>query len=178
MNPKKTLQQIFDINGEEALYISSTGYLSRLAYQINKERSFKYTIFYMQGSMGLAPCIGLGVALCNRDVNVVVLNGDGAYLMQLGFDFLLDSYVIDDKVKVNHYVFVNNCYESTGGQFFKDSCYSMLNGVAVTNTSFINVDKIEDSVERFFKMEVPDRVEITPEENTKQVMEFLRRSEK
>ena len=40
-------------------------------------------IFYMQGSMGHAPCIGLGINL-NTNKNVVVLSGDAALLMHLG----------------------------------------------------------------------------------------------
>lgn len=39
--------------------------------------------FYMLGSFGLAPSIGLGLALSRRE-RVVVLNGDGALLYNLG----------------------------------------------------------------------------------------------
>ncbi|MFQ6672071.1 MAG: thiamine pyrophosphate-dependent enzyme [Candidatus Tectimicrobiota bacterium] len=39
--------------------------------------------FYMLGSFGLAPSIGLGVALSRKE-RVVVINGDGALLINLG----------------------------------------------------------------------------------------------
>ena len=44
---------------EDAVFITSTGYISRAMYNIFPENK---NIFYMQGSMGLAPCIGLGMA--------------------------------------------------------------------------------------------------------------------
>ena len=67
-------------------------------------------IFYMQGSMGLAPCIGLGIArYCKRDV--VVLSGDGALLMHLGI-----IHTIQDENLSNLHVYVldNGCHESVG----------------------------------------------------------------
>ncbi|HYM25410.1 MAG TPA: thiamine pyrophosphate-dependent enzyme [Vicinamibacterales bacterium] len=40
--------------------------------------------FYTWGSMGLASSIGLGIALARPDDRVVVLDGDGSLLMNLG----------------------------------------------------------------------------------------------
>ena len=65
----------------------------------------------MQGSMGLAPCIGLGMAL-NTDKDIVVLSGDAALLMHLGI-----THTIADENLDNLYVYVldNGCHESVGG---------------------------------------------------------------
>src|SRR6516165_11391108 len=40
--------------------------------------------FYMWNSMGMASSIGLGVALARPDLRVIVLDGDGSILMNLG----------------------------------------------------------------------------------------------
>jgi sulfopyruvate decarboxylase subunit beta len=40
--------------------------------------------FYLQHAMGLASSIGLGIALCKPDRHVIVLDGDGSVLMNLG----------------------------------------------------------------------------------------------
>ena len=40
--------------------------------------------FYMWNSMGMASSIGLGLALARPDLRVVVLDGDGSILMNLG----------------------------------------------------------------------------------------------
>jgi hypothetical protein len=66
----------------------------------------------MQGSMGLAPAIGLGIAL-NTRTPVVVINGDGSLLMSLG-----TTHTIRDNAPAHfyHYVLDNGCHESVGGQ--------------------------------------------------------------
>src|SRR2546426_12129240 len=40
--------------------------------------------FYLQHAMGLASSMGLGIALARPDRQVVVLDGDGSILMNLG----------------------------------------------------------------------------------------------
>src|SRR2546428_9773535 len=40
--------------------------------------------FYTWGSMGLASSIGLGVAMARPEVGVIVIDGDGSLLMNLG----------------------------------------------------------------------------------------------
>ena len=64
----------------------------------------------MQGSMGLAPCIGLGLAL-NNTKDVVVLSGDGALLMHLGITHTIRDYNLSN---LFIYVLDNGCHESVG----------------------------------------------------------------
>lgn len=42
------------------------------------------TFFYLQHAMGLGSSVGLGIALAQPDRHVVVLDGDGSVLMNLG----------------------------------------------------------------------------------------------
>ncbi len=69
--------------------------------------------FYMPGSMGCLPSIGLGLAKANPTKRFFVLDGDGALLMKLGSLSTLGHYKPTNLV---HIVFDNLCYESTGCQ--------------------------------------------------------------
>ena len=64
----------------------------------------------MQGSMGLAPCIGLGIAK-NSKKDTVVISGDAALLMHLGI-----THTIRDESLKNLFVYIldNGCHESVG----------------------------------------------------------------
>ena len=108
LSRKEAINKIFDKHGDEAIYVTNTGYISRAVYNEYPENK---NIFYMQGSMGLAPCIGLGMAL-NTDKDFVVLSGDAALLMHLGI-----THTIADENLDNLYVYVldNGCHESVGG---------------------------------------------------------------
>jgi len=108
LSRKEAINIIFNKHGENAVYITNTGYISRAVFN---EYPHNKNIFYMQGSMGLAPCIGLGMAM-NTDKNIVVLSGDAALLMHLGI-----THSIADEKLDNLFVYVlnNGCHESVGG---------------------------------------------------------------
>lgn len=93
----------------DELLITTTGYLSRQAHH---ERDRPGT-FYMQGSMGHACALGIGLALAHPDRRTVVLDGDGAFLMHLGTGSTIGASGARNLV---HIVADNGCYESTGCQ--------------------------------------------------------------
>ena len=68
--------------------------------------------FYLQHAMGLASSMGLGLALCRPDKQVVVLDGDGSVLMNLGGLTTLARYRPRNLV---HVVFDNESLLSVGG---------------------------------------------------------------
>jgi len=68
--------------------------------------------FYMLGSLGLAPSIGLGLAL-SRPEPVVVLNGDGALLFNLGCLATEGRYRAGNLL---HVVIDNGAHGATGYQ--------------------------------------------------------------
>ena len=107
LSRREAINMLFERHGEDAIYITNTGYISRAVYYEYPNNS---NIFYMQGSMGMAPCIGLGIAL-NTDKDIVVLSGDGALLMHLGI-----THTIRDENLDNLYVYIldNGCHESVG----------------------------------------------------------------
>jgi sulfopyruvate decarboxylase subunit beta len=89
--------------------IVCNGFASREAFKI----ADRPTHFYMIGSMGVAPAIGLGVALAKPEKKVVILDGDGNVLMGLGT--LATVGALKPKNFI-HVVFDNEVYGSTGNQ--------------------------------------------------------------
>src|SRR5260370_29696255 len=69
--------------------------------------------FYTWGSMGLASSIGLGVALARPDVRVIVLDGDGSLLMNLGSLATIGLLRPENLLVI---VMDNEEYAPTGGQ--------------------------------------------------------------
>jgi sulfopyruvate decarboxylase subunit beta len=68
--------------------------------------------FYLQHAMGLASSMGLGIALSRPDLHVVVLDGDGSILMNLGGLTTLARYRPRNLI---HVVFDNESLLSVGG---------------------------------------------------------------
>jgi len=68
--------------------------------------------FYLQHAMGLASSMGLGIALSRPELTVIVLDGDGSLLMNLGGLTTLARYRPKNLV---HIVFDNESLLSVGG---------------------------------------------------------------
>ncbi|HEY2804885.1 MAG TPA: thiamine pyrophosphate-dependent enzyme [Gemmatimonadales bacterium] len=68
--------------------------------------------FYLQHAMGLASSLGLGLALSRPDLQVIVFDGDGSVLMNLGGLTTLARYRPRNLV---HVVFDNESLLSVGG---------------------------------------------------------------
>jgi len=94
---------------EDELIICNIGFPSRELYEI-RDRSRN---FYMLGSMGLASSIGLGVAMSNIEKKVVIFDGDGSLLMNLGSLVTVFNQNPNNLIWI---VFDNGCYGSTGNQ--------------------------------------------------------------
>lgn len=70
--------------------------------------------FYLEHAMGLASSMGLGIALCRPELRVVVLDGDGSILMNLGSLTTLARYRPRNLI---HVVFDNETLLSVGRSF-------------------------------------------------------------
>jgi len=96
------------LTGDE-LIVSSTGMISRELFTIrDSPRNF-----YMLGSMGLASSIGLGLALSLPDKRVLVIEGDGSVLMNMGSLATIGHFAPKN---LTHIVLDNEVHGSTGGQ--------------------------------------------------------------
>jgi sulfopyruvate decarboxylase subunit beta len=83
--------------------------------------------FYLQHAMGLASSMGLGIALARPELQVVVLDGDGSVLMNLGGLTTLARYHPRNLV---HVVFDNESLLSVGGFPTATATGSDLAGIA------------------------------------------------
>ena len=87
----------------------------------------KPNFFYLQHAMGLGSSTGLGLALCLPQQKVVVFDGDGSILMNLGGYSTMARYRPKNIV---HVVFDNESLLSVGGFPTATSTGSDLEGVA------------------------------------------------
>lgn len=94
---------------QDALLICNIGYPSRELFSV-RDRPEN---FYMLGSMGLASSIGLGLALARPEKRVMVLDGDGSLLMNLGSLASIAHHAPENYLLV---ILDNCCYGSTGSQ--------------------------------------------------------------
>lgn len=110
MTRQKALEIITSrLDGSEAV-VSTTGKASRELFTIHDHPQN----FYMQGSMGHAISIGLGIAMTQPERKTVVIDGDGAVIMHMG---ALSTVGQCAPHSLLHIVLDNESYESTGGQY-------------------------------------------------------------
>jgi len=93
----------------DALVVHANGHISRRSFTVEDRPGN----FYMIGSMGLASSIALGVALSRPERRVVIYDGDGNLLMNLGSAAMIGHTRPRNLI---HIVFDNGVYASTGNQ--------------------------------------------------------------
>jgi sulfopyruvate decarboxylase subunit beta len=93
---------------KDRLVITIMGACAQELYDLGHAENF----FYLEHAMGLASSIGLGLALNQPDEHVVVLDGDGSVLMNLGGLATLARY---HPRNLTHIIFDNGSLLSTGG---------------------------------------------------------------
>lgn len=94
---------------KDMLIVSTTGKISRQLFL----QSDSPNNFYMQGSMGHAISIALGLALNKPDKKIIVFDGDGAVLMHMGSLSTIGHYKPKNLI---HVVLDNEAHGSTGNQ--------------------------------------------------------------
>ena len=101
------LRAIYDRLGDSAV-VTIMGAVAAELQSIGHRPNF----FYLQHAMGLASSVGLGIALSKPAVPVVVFDGDGSLLMNLGGLTTLARYRPKNLL---HVVFDNESLLSVGG---------------------------------------------------------------
>jgi phosphonopyruvate decarboxylase len=113
LSREAAIQTILDnLNGQEVI-LSTTGKASRELFENRTKRTEHPRDFYTVGSMGCVASIALGIALQKPNRPVLVFDGDGSIIMQMGTLATIGYYKPSN---LYHFVFDNGCYESTGGQ--------------------------------------------------------------
>lgn len=113
---------ISNLKGTETV-ICTTGKTGREFYELNVLAGKKIKKYILSvGAMGHASHIALGIKM-NTGEKVMVLDGDGALLMQMGSLPTIAHYATNNFI---HIVINNGSHESVGGQptegFFADCC--------------------------------------------------------
>lgn len=126
----------------------------------------------LSGAMGKASCLGLGIALARPERKVMVLDGDGSLLMNLG-----SLVTIGNKAPKNlyHFVFDNGAYCVTGGQPVPGANQTDWEGLAkaagfAATFSFDNLEDLTTGIDQvlstqgpvFVHLKVDPQIENTP----------------
>jgi sulfopyruvate decarboxylase subunit beta len=93
---------------DDKLVVTIMGACAQELYDLGHKENF----FYLQHAMGLASSIGLGLAMHLPRERIVVLDGDGSVLMNLGTLATMARYRPRNLI---HIIFDNGSLLSTGG---------------------------------------------------------------
>jgi len=115
LTTKEAIELIMsNLTNDEVVIVSTTGYISRKLFEYRESgKKEHYKSFYNIGSMGCAGSIGLGIALQKPDKRIIILDGDGSAIMQMGTFTTIGKYSPTNLV---HIILDNEAHESTGGQ--------------------------------------------------------------
>jgi sulfopyruvate decarboxylase subunit beta len=93
---------------EQHVVVTIMGAVAAELYTLGHRDNF----FYLEHAMGLASSMGLGIALCIPTAKVIVIDGDGSLLMNLGTLSTMARYKPGNLL---HIVFDNESLLSVGG---------------------------------------------------------------
>lgn len=108
---------------ERHIVVTIMGAVAAELYTLGHRHNF----FYLEHAMGLASSMGLGIALALPEQKVIVLDGDGSLLMNLGTLSTLARYKPGNLL---HLVFDNESLLSVGGFPTATSTGTDLAGIA------------------------------------------------
>ena len=108
---------------QDSLVVTIMGAVAAELHSLGHRPNF----FYLQHAMGLASSTGLGLALCLPEQTVIVFDGDGSLLMNLGTLSTVARYRPRNLV---HVVFDNESLLSVGGFPTATSTGTDLEGIA------------------------------------------------
>ncbi len=125
MNREDAIKVVIDnIKGSEVI-VSTTGKTSRELFEYRRAKGENPRDFYTVGSMGCSASIALGIALQKPNKKILIFDGDGSVLMQMGALSTIGHY---KPKNIYHILFDNSSHDSTGGQ--------------PTNSSTVNFEKV------------------------------------
>ncbi|OXS72627.1 phosphonopyruvate decarboxylase [Lysinibacillus sp. KCTC 33748] len=104
-----TLKVINGLKDMKTVLIATTGKTGRELYEVEDSDNN----LYMVGSMGCVGSLGLGLAYTRKDIDVIVIDGDGSLLMRMG-SLSTNGYYQPENML--HILLDNQVHDSTGGQ--------------------------------------------------------------
>src|SRR5947209_13844467 len=125
---------------EDRIVVTIMGAVAAELYSLGHRANF----FYLEHAMGLASSMGLGIALSMPEHQVIVLDGDGSLLMNLGTLSTMARYKPGNLL---HIVFDNESLLSVGG--FPTATSSGTNLAGIARFSGVPCVKEADTVQTF-----------------------------
>lgn len=124
---------------DDVIVVTIMGAVAVELYNLGHRSNF----FYLEHAMGLASSLGLGIALSMPSFAVVVIDGDGSLLMNLGTLSTLARYRPGN---LTHVVFDNESLLSVGGFPTATSTGTDLAGIALAAgvPSVVRADTLEE----------------------------------
>ncbi|MCL2547438.1 MAG: phosphonopyruvate decarboxylase [Oscillospiraceae bacterium] len=107
------LKTILDCTNDNAVYVCTTGKLSREIFEIREQNGQGHEFdFLTVGSMGHSLMIAYGIALARSNKQIYCLDGDGAVLMHMGSLAVVGAHRPEN---LTHIVMNNGAHETVGG---------------------------------------------------------------
>ena len=126
---------------ENEVVVSSNGNISREAYNLLPKNQV-----YLRGSMGLTIPVGLGIALANPKEKIIVITGDGSFLMGLNSITTVAFY---KPANLKILILDNQKYYTTGGQTTVSSIINYSKFLSSLNIEYYNSKKaIQDQIDQ------------------------------
>jgi sulfopyruvate decarboxylase subunit beta len=125
---------------EDRIVVTIMGAVAAELYSLGHRANF----FYLEHAMGLASSMGLGIALSMPEHRVIVLDGDGSLLMNLGTLSTMARY---KPANLLHIVFDNESLLSVGG--FPTATSSGTNLAGIARASGVPYVKEADTIQSF-----------------------------
>lgn len=108
MKGHDVIEVLTKLTDDNDFVVSSNGNISREVYHLLPRPQL-----YLRGSMGLPVSVGLGLALANPEKRILVITGDGNFLMGLG-SMTTAAFYRPSNLKI--LILDNQTYFTTGGQ--------------------------------------------------------------
>lgn len=141
-----TLKVINGCKDEKTVQLATTGKTGRELYEVEDCPNN----LYMVGSMGCVSSLGLGLALTRKELDVVVMDGDGSLLMRMGSLATNGFYQPENML---HILLDNQTHDSTGGQSTVAPNINFVDIAAAcgyAKSSYIhNLDELKNSIQEW-----------------------------
>ncbi len=125
---------------EDRIVVTIMGAVAAELYSLGHRANF----FYLEHAMGLASSMGLGIALSMPEHQIIVLDGDGSLLMNLGTLSTMARYKPGNLL---HIVFDNESLLSVGG--FPTATSTGTNLAGIARASGVPYVKEADTIQSF-----------------------------
>lgn len=146
----QAVSKILENVKNKSIIVSSTGYLSReVFFQKNNFIKKKFRYIYIPGSMGYAVSVATAISRNNTKQDVIVLDGDGSFLMHLGTSVTSAIY---SKKNFKYILFNNGVHEFVGCQ--KTDIFQLdlkKISIGLGYKKYVQIDKVQNFKKIFFK---------------------------